>query len=125
MERTQMFGSVARRLVGWSPAGEVALATAASARSRRRILAAPDADEKRFDDAMASRVRKPHVVFGCVVCREGKKPYLFPTADFNGLFGWLTGGTGSGKSRTSGCFIDALAAPLVMSEESSCRPTIP
>jgi hypothetical protein len=113
-----MFGSTSMRLVGWSPDREVALASAASAKSRRQILAPRDADEERFDAAMAGRAREPHVVIGCVVGRAGKKSYLFPEADFNGLFGWLTGGTGSGKSRTAGALLDALAAPLLTLEDS-------
>jgi hypothetical protein len=113
-----MFGRVVMRLAGWTRARELALTAAASAKSRQRILAAPDRDEERFDAVMASRARQPHVVLGRVVGREGEKLYLFSVTDFRGLFGWLTGGTGSGKSRTVGSFLNALAAPLITLEDS-------
>jgi hypothetical protein len=112
-----MFDRIVMRVVGWSSAREVALAAAASAKSRQRIHAAPDADEERFDAVMASRAKEPHVVFGCVIGRSGEKLYLFSVIDFCGLFGWLTGGTGSGKSRLVGSFLNALAVPLIILED--------
>jgi len=73
-----MFGSISMQLVGWSPGREVALASAASAKSRRQILAPQDADEERFDAAMAGRAREP--TWSSVVwwVAQARSPTCFP-----------------------------------------------
>jgi hypothetical protein len=54
---------------------------------------------------MTERAREPHVVLGQL---DDSTPYVLPLSEFDGLFGWVSGATGSGKTRLALAWIDQI-----------------
>lgn len=93
------------RLLGLTPRRERALARAA-ARGELLAQSRPEAERRaELARAMAAREGEPHVLLGTL---DDGAPYRLPLADFEGLFSWVTGATGSGKTRLALAWLDQI-----------------
>lgn len=93
------------RLFGLTPSRERSLARAAVERElteRHR----PEAERAiALRTSMGARQLGPHVTLGQL---DDGSPYALPLEDFDGLFGWVSGATGSGKTRLALAWLDQL-----------------
>lgn len=94
-------------LAGFSSHRSVRLARENRAAENRALRASLDEDARSFRETMAKRSRRPTVCFGTI---EGGERYLVEVDDIVGSFGWLTAGTGGGKSFLA---LGAIVMPLV------------
>lgn len=92
-------------LAGYDHGRERQLARASRDDERRELQENLMDDETRFREHMAGVARVPHVVVGT---SASGAPYLIPLADLTSLPGWCTAGTGGGKSRLMGGFLEAV-----------------
>lgn len=58
---------------------------------------------------MTERAGEPHVVLGQL---DDGTPYVLPLSEFDGLFGWVSGATGSGKTRLVLAWIDQILTEM-------------
>lgn len=93
------------KLLGLSRTRERALARAAI-RGELAAQTRPAMEQRAaFAQAMTAQATEPHVVLGTL---DDGTPYRLPLEEFDGLFSWATGATGSGKTRLALTWIDQI-----------------
>lgn len=107
------FGRLALQLAGHDHGRAKELAEANREQERRQLKAVLTADEVRFVERMAEVAHVPHVVLGHTLSGV---PYRIPLTDLVSLPGWITAGTGSGKSRFVGAIMLELIRHIVSGE---------
>jgi hypothetical protein len=108
--------SLALQFAGLDHRRAKALAEATRDDERRQLKADLALDETRFVERMAQVARGPHVVLGRTMTGV---PYRISLTDLTTLPGWITAGTGSGKSRFVGAVMAALLDHIVRGEPIS------
>lgn len=94
-------------LAGYSSHRAVTLARENRAAENRALRAALDEEARHFREVMARRSRRSTVCFGTT---DSGERYLLEVEDLVGSFGWVTAGTGGGKSFL---VLGAMVMPLV------------